>query len=521
MNSKITQEAIKVGKSASEYYVLIKDMPSSLQVRVSDGFQSHLKSVELNYIDRRALSLFFALLTVSDNVHNIFSDFNVEFDDAFFYVFSVYDVIDKKKEKKDIPLEDIENNFYSYFEPMLDTLANKYKLIIPEVIAYNLLADDCCFSNVVRVLVGKLIAEKSPLSGDKLKDYLFDEASRKMVQYFESHPEVKKEIDAKEMEAVKKKFPFFGVLDNDEDDTMTEYGEFLTSQQFHEHPAVGREHEIRTVLKSLMMKSVLLLGPSGVGKTALVEEIAYLIQQKKVPNRLLDKKIFMLNASSLIAGTKYRGEFEERLDVILREVDNDPNIILFIDEICNMKGLGATEGSSQDFFNIFKPYLSRSNHPIQIIGTTTTEEYQKYWADDAAIRRRFAPVTLGEPDDKSLKHILGASVMKYQDMLHVDFSFDTDSQQEIFNILIQGSKKRSFDDLQYNPSLVLSILEMAFSNALYYDREFVNIDDVKEAVMSCERIYESTRGHMVSQLSSISNTKQYVKGKIVPFSTRQ
>ena len=156
-----------------------------------------------------------------------------------------------------------------------------------------------------------------------------------------------------------------------------------------------------------------------------------------------------------------------------------------------------------------------------MIGTTTTEEYQKYLADDAAIRRRFAPVTLGEPDDKSLSHILDASVRKYQDMLHVDFSFDTDSQQEIFDILIQGSKKRSYNDVQYNPSLVLSILEMAFSNALYYDRESVNIDDVKEAVMSCERIYESSRERMVSQLSSISNTKQYVKGKIAPFSTRQ
>ena len=520
MNSNITQEAIEVARSASKYYALIKDIHSCFQVKVSDGFRSYSKSVDLNYYDRRTLSLFFALLAVSDNTYNIFSDFNITFDDAFMEVFSSYD-IDNNEQKKDVSLEEIEDNFHSYFEPMLDTLSKKYKLIIPEVIAYNLLADDCCFSNVVRVLVSKLAAESSPLSGGKLKDYLFDEASRKIEQYFESHPEVREEISAKEKDKVKELFPFFGILGNNDEDTMTGLGEFLTNQQFRGHPVIGREQEIRTVLKSLMMRSVLLLGPSGVGKTALVEEIAYLIQQKEVPSRLLDKKIFMLDASSLIAGTKYRGAFEEKINVILKELDNDPNIILFIDEICNMKGLGATEGSPQDFFNIFKPYLSRSNRPIQMIGTTTTEEYQKYLADDAAIRRRFAPVTLGEPDDKSLSHILDASVKKYQDMLHVDFSFDTDSQHEIFDILIQGSKKRSYNDVQYNPSLVLSILEMAFSNALYYDRESVNIDDVKEAVMSCERIYESSRERMVSQLSSISNTKQYVKGKIAPFSTRQ
>lgn len=520
MDSKITSEAIEVAKSASEYYALIKDIPSFLKVRISDGFQSHLKNVDLSYIDRRALSLFFALLTTSDNVHNIFSDFNVGFEDAFSNVFSVYDILDENKEKKDIPLEGVDDNFHTYFEPMLDRLAKKYNLIIPEVIAYDLLAEDCCFSNVVRVLVNKLVTERAPLSGGKLKDYLANEVSRKMTLYFDSHPEAKEEIDNKAMDEVKKAFPFLGFLDEN-DDTMTEYGEFLTSRQFRGHPVVGREQEIRTVLKHLMMKSVLLLGPSGVGKTALVEEIAYLIQQGNVPSRLLDKNIFMLNSSSLIAGTKYRGVFEEKINVILKELDDNSNTILFIDEICNMKGLGATEGSSQDFFNIFKPYLSRSDNPIQMIGTATIEEYQKYLADDAAIRRRFAPVTLDEPDDKSLSHILDASIKKYQDMLHVNFSFDTDSQQEIFDILIQGSKKRPYNDVQYNPSLVLSILEMAFSNALYYDRESVFLDDVKEAVMSCERIYESSRERMVSQLSSVSNTKQYVKEKIVPFSNRQ
>src|SRR5699024_5825481 len=115
----------------------------------------------------------------------------------------------------------------------------------------------------------------------------------------------------------------FGILGNNDEDTMTGLGEFLTNQQFRGHPVIGREQEIRTVLKSLMMRSVLLLGPSGVGKTALVEEIAYLIQQKEVPSRLLDKKIFMLDASSLIAGTKYRGAFEEKINVILKELDND------------------------------------------------------------------------------------------------------------------------------------------------------------------------------------------------------
>ena len=103
MNSNITQEAIEVARSASKYYALIKDIHSCFQVKVSDGFRSYSKSVDLNYYDRRTLSLFFALLTVSDNTYNIFSDFNITFDDVFMEVFSSYD-IDNNEHKKDVTL---------------------------------------------------------------------------------------------------------------------------------------------------------------------------------------------------------------------------------------------------------------------------------------------------------------------------------------------------------------------------------------------------------------------------------
>ena len=163
-------------------------------------------------------------------------------------------------------------------------------------------------------------------------------------------------------------------------------------------PVIGRDEEIRRVIQILSRRTKnnpVLIGEPGVGKTAIAEGLAQKIVAADVPEELLDKKILSLDLSGLIAGTKYRGEFEERIKKALDEVKANGQIILFIDELHTIVGAGSAEGA-MDAANIIKPALGRGE--IRVIGATTLNEYRKYIEKDAALERRFQPVTVGEPD---------------------------------------------------------------------------------------------------------------------------
>jgi ATP-dependent Clp protease ATP-binding subunit ClpB len=162
-------------------------------------------------------------------------------------------------------------------------------------------------------------------------------------------------------------------------------------------PVIGRDEEIYRTLQILIRKSKnnpILLGEPGVGKTALVEGIAQRIVAGDVPSSLANKRVIGLDMGALIAGAKYRGEFEDRLKAVIEEVKKDQNIILFIDEIHTIIGAGASEGS-MDAANLLKPALARGE--LRTIGATTLKEYRKYFEKDAAMQRRFQPVNVGEP----------------------------------------------------------------------------------------------------------------------------
>ena len=171
-------------------------------------------------------------------------------------------------------------------------------------------------------------------------------------------------------------------------------------------PVIGREKEISRVIQILSRRTKnnpVLIGAPGVGKTAITEGLAQRIITGNVPDSLLDKRIFSLDLASIVAGTKYRGEFEERIKRILDTIEQDDSIILFIDEIHQLIGAGAVEGA-MDAANILKPALARGD--LQCIGATTIDEYKKHFEKDAALARRFQPVLVGEPTEDDAMAIL-------------------------------------------------------------------------------------------------------------------
>ncbi len=191
-------------------------------------------------------------------------------------------------------------------------------------------------------------------------------------------------------------------------DALSKYGIDLTAKarEGKLDPVIGRDEEINRMMQILIRKTKnnpILLGEPGVGKTALVEGLAQRIVKKEVPVSLQNKQIVALDMTALIAGAKYRGEFEDRLKAVVDEVKQNPNIILFIDEIHTIVGAGASEGS-MDAANILKPALARGE--LRTIGATTLKEYRKYFEKDAALQRRFQPVMVDEPSVNEAIRIL-------------------------------------------------------------------------------------------------------------------
>jgi len=198
--------------------------------------------------------------------------------------------------------------------------------------------------------------------------------------------------------------------------TLDEFGRDLTAiaKEGKIDPVIGREDEIQRVIQILSRRTKnnpCLIGEPGVGKTAIAEGLALKIVKDEVPELLAGKKIVALDLTSMVAGTKYRGDFEERIQKAIEEVKNAKNVILFIDEVHTLMGAGAAEGAT-DAANILKPSLARGE--IQVIGATTIDEYRKNIEMDAALERRFQPVTVGEPTEEETIEILKGIRDKYE-----------------------------------------------------------------------------------------------------------
>ncbi|WP_457567850.1 ATP-dependent Clp protease ATP-binding subunit [Desulfurobacterium sp.] len=202
---------------------------------------------------------------------------------------------------------------------------------------------------------------------------------------------------------------------------LDKYGRDLTklAEEGALDPVIGRGKEIERVIHILARRrknNPVLIGEPGVGKTAIVEGLAIRIAEGSVPEKLKDKRIVSLDMASLIAGTKYRGQFEERLKAVVKELENNKDVILFIDELHTLVGAGAAEGS-MDASNILKPSLSRGE--IQVIGATTLDEYRKYIEKDGALERRFQPVLVEEPSMEETIEILKGLKPKFEEFHNV------------------------------------------------------------------------------------------------------
>lgn len=240
-------------------------------------------------------------------------------------------------------------------------------------------------------------------------------------------------------------------------------------------PVIGREEELTRLIEILCRRTKnnpVLVGEPGVGKTAIVEDLARRIVNYDVPKNLQNKKIISLDMASLLSGTKYRGEFEEKLKKIINEIISDDNIILFIDELHTLVGAGSAEGAI-DASNILKPFLARGK--IRIIGSTTLSEYKKYIEKDKALDRRFQRIIIEEPSKKVLKNILMSLKEIYESYHGVIIS------EEVINEIINLSKKYIYD--RYEPDRSIDILDEVSSKVSLRE-----IEDEKKLVLLDKKI---------------------------------
>ncbi len=274
-------------------------------------------------------------------------------------------------------------------------------------------------------------------------------------------------------------------------------------------PVVGRNEELERLIEILCRRTKnnpLLIGEAGVGKTAIVEELSRMIVNNNVPNQLKNKRIISVSMSSLVAGTKYRGEFEDRISKILKELEQDSNVIIFIDEMHTLVGAGGAEGAI-DASNILKPVLARGK--IKIIGATTIEEYKKFIEDDRALARRFQTIMIEEPNNIKTKEIMQKLKPIYESFHNVIISND------IIDLIVDLSDKYIYNRKQ--PDKAIDILdEVSAKVSIKLDKSVNHIKLLKEELVN---IIDEKNTSIIMQdfnkASLLSKKEKIIESKIL------
>ena len=279
---------------------------------------------------------------------------------------------------------------------------------------------------------------------------------------------------------------------NEEKISMLErYGIDLTLEEYITDPAIARDEEIKQVILTLLTpeKSALLVGKPGIGKTAIVEGLAYRIQKGMVPDALKNYSLIKINITSLIGETVSEGNVENRIDLLVRELRDRLNTIIFIDET----HLLVNKAGGMDFANMLKAGLDRGQ--IKMIGATTTEEYEQYILRDRAFLRRFQKIDVLEADKPTVVKILMGTLPKLEKKIGVKINYQPFVTEKIMAFIVEMTDeyKRVYEIASRYPDICLTIVANALTFTLYDNRKIVSILDFYKAIKNTKNIYEDVK----------------------------
>ena len=290
-------------------------------------------------------------------------------------------------------------------------------------------------------------------------------------------------------------------MNNEKVSMLERYGVDLTTKEYITDPAIARDEEIKQIILALLTpeKSALLVGKPGIGKTAIVEGLAYRIQKGLVPDALKNYSLIKVNITSLIGETMSEGQVENRIDLLVRELNDRLNTIIFIDET----HLLVNKSGGMDFANMLKAGLDRGQ--IKMIGATTTEEYEQYILRDRAFLRRFQKIDVLEADKPTVVKILMGTLPKLEYQIGVKVNYQPFITEKIMAFIVEMTDeyKRVYEIASRYPDICLTIVANAFTFALYDNRKIVSIIDFYRAIKNSKNIYDDVK---VKEIANFNTT---------------
>lgn len=276
-------------------------------------------------------------------------------------------------------------------------------------------------------------------------------------------------------------------MENNTNSIIDKYGDNFTLKNYITNPAIGRDEEIKDLILVLLTpdKSVILTGKPGIGKTAIVEGLAYKIQKGDVPDALKGYTVVKIDVQSLMGTVKESGD--TKVQTLVDEIKHKEKFILFIDEIHTL--VNSTSESSLDFANMFKTGLGRGD--IKVVGATTTAEYERYILRDKAFARRFTKIEVEEPDREHTIKILMGTLPKIEANANAKLAYTPYIQEKIMEFIVDLTKEynRVYETSGRYPDVPLTMLAQAFSEAVFDNKKIVTIEHIEKAILNSRAIY--------------------------------
>jgi hypothetical protein len=503
--SEIPNETKKILIAAFEIFDMIEKKKTVYKDNDLTSETHSNQYILLNEYDKICVSLFLAASIVESNMkcamksEGLFTDY-----------IALYFNIDLTKTPYLLDAR-YKNIYYKHFARILFLFNNPSEFLnnysstvplynyVPELLILNLFSRQLCLSSIIEDCVPFMVLGYSDGKPEVI-DSLFDKLKLNLIAQLEDFDNI---YDEDNEYFTNRNYNQHRNIDHlPSDSYLRTYGYLLDEANYISDPAIGREKEIESLMLTLLTpeKSAILIGEAGIGKTAIVEGLMYRINNGNVPERLKDLSIVKLNVSSLLQGCNCRGDFEKRVENVVKELSEYPNIVLFIDEIHNIIGSGNGSTSPMDFANMLKPYLDRGQ--IKIVGATTANEYEAYIKPDTALKRRFEKITILEPTNDITFKILNGSIKKIEIITKTKFDFNKNDKNEILNQIIEltNENNRLLNDKLYNPDLALTILKKSFAYASLYNHLSVTIDDIINSINMTERIKQNAKARTINNL---------------------